>query len=92
MTKRGQASVTNDESDEDENVSQKGGHTFSVNKYLTGMRLKNATEVSPFNGDPSDYQSFKKTFQTSFPNKCAPNAMLISQLRLFGDRCQTESR
>ena len=80
MTKRGQASVTNDESDEDENVSQKGGHTFSVNKYLTGMRVTNATKVSPFNGDPSDYQSFKETFQTLFPNKCAPNAMLISQL------------
>ena len=81
--KREQASVTNDESDEDENGSQKGRHTFSVNKYLTGMRLTNATKLSPFNGDPSDYQRFKETFQTLFPDKCAPDAMLISQLREY---------
>jgi hypothetical protein len=74
---------TNDETDEEDKESQSGWKKMTMNNVMTGMRLTNNTKLSPFNGDPGDYQRFKETFRTIFPDKVAPDSMLITQLREY---------
>ena len=42
--------------------------------------LSNAAKISIFKGDPSEYPMFKETFQIVFPEGCASDRMLITQL------------